>query len=159
MKKDGNDHYHIYTVQLTPGADGKFEIHQKTGGDAATTSTRSTSPGGRIVVRDERDVHGDGHARRRVRARARRARSSRPITVDGGDADRHLFSQNLSHTVAPFLRYDGKIGYSRWEHLGDVNDVKLLDGEPRRHADARGRGPARQAVELALQREGVSRRT
>jgi hypothetical protein len=48
------------------------------------------------------------------------------ITVDGGDADRHLFSQNLSHTSAPFLRYDGKVGYSRWEHLGDVNDVKVM---------------------------------
>src|SRR3984957_7218715 len=25
MKRDGDDHYHVYTVQLTPGADGKFE--------------------------------------------------------------------------------------------------------------------------------------
>ena len=33
MKQDANDHYHIYTVQLTPGSDGKFEIHQKTAGD------------------------------------------------------------------------------------------------------------------------------
>ena len=47
------------------------------------------------------------------------------ISVDGGDADRHLFAQNLSHTVAPFLRYDGRIGFSQWEHFGAVNDVKL----------------------------------
>ena len=33
MKKDANDHYHIYTVQLTPGADGNYEVHQKTAGD------------------------------------------------------------------------------------------------------------------------------
>ncbi len=32
MKRDGNDHYHIYTVQLAPGADGTFEVHQKTAG-------------------------------------------------------------------------------------------------------------------------------
>ena len=32
MKRDGNDHYHIYTVQLAPSADGTFEIHQKTAG-------------------------------------------------------------------------------------------------------------------------------
>ena len=52
------------------------------------------------------------------------------ISVDGGDADRQLFAQNLSHTVAPWLRYDGTIGYSRWEHLGRVNDVKLLVANP-----------------------------
>ena len=52
------------------------------------------------------------------------------ITVDGGDADRKLCSQNLSHTVTPFLRYDGSIGYSRWEHLGGVNDVKLFAWSP-----------------------------
>ncbi|HEY1959830.1 MAG TPA: hypothetical protein VGH28_29675, partial [Polyangiaceae bacterium] len=40
--------------------------------------------------------------------------------------DRHLFSQNLSHSAAPFIRHDGKVGYSRWEHLGDVNDVKIM---------------------------------
>ena len=33
MKQDANDHYHLYTVELTPGADGKFEMHQKTDGD------------------------------------------------------------------------------------------------------------------------------
>ncbi|HEY5147539.1 MAG TPA: hypothetical protein VII82_12275, partial [Polyangiaceae bacterium] len=32
MKTTDSDHYHIYTVQLTPGADGNFEIHQKTAG-------------------------------------------------------------------------------------------------------------------------------
>jgi hypothetical protein len=48
------------------------------------------------------------------------------ITTTGGDADRHLFSQNLSHIATPFSRSDGKVGYSRWEHLGDVNDVKLF---------------------------------
>ena len=36
-------------------------------------------------------------------------------------------SRRTSRTPsAPFLRYDGKIGYSRWEHLGDVNDVKIM---------------------------------
>ena len=52
------------------------------------------------------------------------------ISVDGGDADRRLASQNLSHTVAPFLRADGKVGYSRWEHLGGVNDVKIFAANP-----------------------------
>src|ERR1700689_4849740 len=30
MKMDANDHYHIYTVELTPGSDGTFVVHQKT---------------------------------------------------------------------------------------------------------------------------------
>src|ERR1700733_13531779 len=32
MKTGQNDHYHIYTVQLAPGSDGAFEMHQKTAG-------------------------------------------------------------------------------------------------------------------------------
>ena len=50
--------------------------------------------------------------------------------MEGGDADRRLASQNLSHTVQPFVRSDGKIGYCRWEHLGAVNDVKLFAANP-----------------------------
>src|SRR5262249_46398390 len=36
-----------------------------------------------------------------------------------------LFSQNLSHVVAPFLRYDGRVGFSQWEHFASINDVKV----------------------------------
>ena len=32
MKTGMNDHYHIYTVQLTPAADGSYQVHQLTGG-------------------------------------------------------------------------------------------------------------------------------
>jgi hypothetical protein len=32
MKKDASDSYHIYTVSLTPGANGKYEVHQLTAG-------------------------------------------------------------------------------------------------------------------------------
>jgi hypothetical protein len=56
---------------------------------------------------------------------ARAALQLATVSIDGGDADRHLFTQNLSHSVAPFLRYDGRIGFSQWEHFGPVNDVKL----------------------------------
>ena len=50
--------------------------------------------------------------------------------MQGGDADRHLFAQSLSHSVSLFSRYDGKLGYSRWEHLGGTNDVKLFTANP-----------------------------
>jgi hypothetical protein len=52
------------------------------------------------------------------------------VSVQTGDADRRLCSQNLSHTVAPFLLSDGTIGFSRWEHLETVNDVKLFRMNP-----------------------------
>ena len=49
----------------------------------------------------------------------------------------------------PFLRCDGKIGYSRWEHLGGVNDVKLFRMNPDCTQMVARRRPARQAVQLA----------
>lgn len=125
MKKDGNDHYHIYTVQLTGG---NYEIHQKTAGDYDDINP-IYSPGGRIIfatnqMYTEMGTRADEYEHGRV------VTQLASITVDGGDADRRLFSQNLSHTVAPFLRHDGKIGYSRWEHLGPVNDVKIMTMNP-----------------------------
>ncbi|HEY8077000.1 MAG TPA: hypothetical protein VIF62_22890, partial [Labilithrix sp.] len=48
MKRDANDHYHIYTAQLAKGGDGKFEIHQRTGGDHDDINPVYI-PGARIV--------------------------------------------------------------------------------------------------------------
>jgi hypothetical protein len=128
MKKDGNDRYHIYTVQLTAGGDGKYELHQKTAGDYDDINPIYL-PGGKIAF-----VTNEMYTQMGTRAdeyeHGRAVTQLATISVDGGDADRHLFAQNLSHTVAPFLRHDGKIGYSRWEHLGAVNDVKLFTANP-----------------------------
>jgi hypothetical protein len=123
MKQDANDHYHIYTVQLTPGADGKFEIHQKTAGDQDDVSPIYI-PGGLIAFTTNQMYTAMG-TRADEYEHAREALQMVTISVTGGDADRHLFSQNLSHTVAPFLRYDGRIGFSQWEHFASTNDVKV----------------------------------
>src|SRR5215468_2109230 len=48
MRKDQNDHYHIYTVQLSPGGDGKYELHQKTAGNYDDINP-VYMPGGKIV--------------------------------------------------------------------------------------------------------------
>jgi len=128
MKKDGSDHYHIYTVQLSPGADGKYEVHQKTAGDYDDINPVYL-PGGRIVFVTNQMYTAMG-TRADEYEHSRAVTQLATISVDGGDADRHLFSQNLSHTVAPFLRADGRIGYSRWEHLGGVNDVKIFTANP-----------------------------
>jgi hypothetical protein len=52
------------------------------------------------------------------------------ISSKTGDADRRVCAQNLSHTVDLFSMADGRIGYSRWEHLGPVNDLKLFAVNP-----------------------------
>lgn len=128
MKRDPNDHYHIYTAQLTEGPDGKFEIHQRTAGPHDDI-TPIYIPGGRIAF-----VTNEMYTAMGTRAdeynHGRGVTQLATISVDGGDADRRLASQNLSHTVAPWMRFDGKIGYSRWEHLGGVNDVKLFAANP-----------------------------
>jgi hypothetical protein len=123
MKRDSNDHYHLYTVQLSPGSDGNYEIHQKTNGDWDDINPIYV-PGGVIAFVTNQMYTAMG-TRADEYEHARQALQLATITVDGGDADRHLFAQNLSHTVAPFLRYDGSIGFSQWEHFGPVNDVKI----------------------------------
>ena len=128
MKRDAQDRYHLYTAQLSEGADGKFEIHQKTGGDRDDINPIYL-PGGRIAF-----VTNEMYTAMGTRAdeyeHGRVVTQLATISVEGGDADRRLASQNLSHTVAPWIRHDGKIGYSRWEHLGGVNDVKLFAANP-----------------------------
>jgi hypothetical protein len=123
MKVDANDHYHIYTVQLSPGSDGRFEVHQKTAGDQDDINPIYV-PGGLIAFVTNQMYTAMG-TRADEYEHSREALQLVTISVSGGDADRHLFGQNLSHTVAPFLRYDGRIGFSQWEHFADVNDVKI----------------------------------
>ena len=127
MKKDGDDHYHIYTAQLT-AVGGKFEIHQLTGGGQDDINPIYIAGGRVAFVTNEMYTAMGTRADEYEHARA--VTQLATISVDGGDADRRLASQNLSHTVAPFLRADGKIGYSRWEHLGGVNDVKIMAANP-----------------------------
>ena len=127
MKRDADDNYHLYTAQLAD-VNGKFEIHQRTGGQHDDINPIYIA-GGRIAF-----VTNEMYTAMGTRAdeynHGRRVTQLATISVDGGDADRRLASQNLSHTVAPWTRFDGRIGYSRWEHLGGVNDVKLFAANP-----------------------------
>ncbi|MEM6962302.1 MAG: hypothetical protein AAF550_11275 [Myxococcota bacterium] len=52
------------------------------------------------------------------------------MTAENGEADLRLWSQSLSHSAEPFLVSDGRIGFSRWEHLGPINDVKPFAMNP-----------------------------
>ncbi len=124
MKKDPSDHYHLYTVQLS----GDHAIHQKTAGNQDDINPIYMA-GGRIAFATN-EMYTEMGTRADEYEHGRVVSQLATISVDGGDADRRLFAQNLSHTVAPFVRTDGKLGYSRWEHLGPVNDVKILAANP-----------------------------
>lgn len=128
MKRDAADHYHIYTARLTEGPDGKFEISQLTGGPHDDVHPIYI-PGGRVAFVTNEMYTAMG-ARHDEYNHGRSVTQLATISVEGGDADRRLTAQSLSHTVSPFLRYDGRIGFSRWEHLGAVNDVKLFAMNP-----------------------------
>src|SRR5262249_20442157 len=106
----------------------KFEIHLRTGGDHDDINPIYI-PGGRIAF-STNEMYTAMGTRADEYEHSRAVTQLATISVDGGDADRRLAAQNLSHTVAPWLRADGKIGYSRWEHLGGVNDVKLFAANP-----------------------------
>jgi hypothetical protein len=124
MKKNAGDSYHVYWASLA----GDREIHQLTFGTADDINAVYAN-GDRIVfVTNEAytpmgtraDEYNHSHAVTQLGT----------ITVSGGDADRKLCSQNLSHIVTLFSMSDGRVGFSRWEHLENVNDVKLFAMNP-----------------------------
>jgi hypothetical protein len=128
MKRDAEDTYHVYWASLAKGEDGKFELHQLTFG-AFDDQNAIYAPGGRIVFTTNQSYTQMG-TRADEYNHSRVVTQLATMTETGGDADRKLCSQNLSHTVTTFPLSDGRIGYSRWEHLENVNDVKLFAMNP-----------------------------
>lgn len=127
MKRDPDDHYHLYTARIDdPG--GGFEIHQLSNGPQDDINPIYV-PGGRVAFVTNQ-MYSEMGARSDEYNHGRGVTQLATISIEGGDADRRLASQNLSHSVAPWTRFDGRIGYSRWEHLGVVNDVKLFAANP-----------------------------
>jgi hypothetical protein len=129
MRRNPDDaHYHVYTATVDPGPAGDFNIKQLTFG-ARDDVMPIFIPGDRIAF-----VTNEPYTPMGTRAdeyeHAAVVSQLATISLSGGDADRHVCAQNLSHTVNVFLRYDGTIGYSRWEHLGDTNDVKAFRMNP-----------------------------
>lgn len=128
MRRGGDDqHYHIYTANLEASA-GDYGIRQLTFGDRDDLGPIWVA-GGKIAF-----VTNQPYTEMGTRAdeynHGRDVTQLATITVDGGDADRKLCSQNLSHTVNLFSMQSGKIGYSRWEHLENVNDLKVFAANP-----------------------------
>lgn len=127
MKLDGSDDYHIYVADIDKGAEG-HNIRQLTFGPYDDMYPIWVA-GGRIAF-----VTNQPYTEMGTRAdeynHARIVTQIATVTSDFGDADRQLCSQNLSHTINLFSLKDGRIGFSRWEHLENVNDVKLFAMNP-----------------------------
>jgi hypothetical protein len=128
MKTDGHDSYHVYWAGVDRGADGKFAVTKLTFGPYDDQQA-IFSPGGRIVFTTNQSYTEMG-TRADEYNHARAVTQLATITLTGGDADRKLCSQNLSHIVTLFPMHDGRVGFSRWEHLENVNDVKVFAMNP-----------------------------
>ncbi|HEY2408402.1 MAG TPA: hypothetical protein VGI10_20485 [Polyangiaceae bacterium] len=128
MKTDSSATYHVYWAGVDRGANGKFEVHQLTFG-AYDDQNAIFAPGGRIVfTTNERYTEMGTRADEYEHAAVVTQLAS--ISLTGGDADRKLCPQNLSHIVTLFPMHDGRVGFSRWEHLENVNDVKVFAMNP-----------------------------
>jgi hypothetical protein len=121
---DSGGNYHIYKAAI----DGRSRPKQLTFGPHDDVRPIYV-PGKRIVF-----VTNQGYTDMGRRAdeynHGREVTQLATISSETGDADRKLCAQNLSHSADPFLMSDGSVGFSRWEHLGPVNDVKLFRMNP-----------------------------
>lgn len=128
MKKDGSDYYHVYWAGLTRGDDGKFPINQLT--FQPFDDQQAIWAAGDRIVFTTNQAYTDMGTRSDEYNHAAGVTQLASVTLTGGDADRKLCSQNLSNTVTLFSMNDGRVGFSRWEHLENVNDVKLMAMNP-----------------------------
>ena len=130
MKLDGDDNYHLYVANLVRGddADNPFGVRQLTSGPQDDLYPIWLA-GGRIAFSTTR-----GYTEMGLRAdeynHSRQVPQIAVITEEGGEADRKLCSQNLSNSFDLFAMSSGQVGFSRWEHLENVNDSKLFAMHP-----------------------------
>ncbi|HTA93898.1 MAG TPA: hypothetical protein VK745_30180, partial [Polyangiaceae bacterium] len=125
---DDSDNYHVYWAGVDRDASGKYEVHQLTFGPYDDQSA-VFSPGDRIVFTTNEMYTAMG-TRADEYNHSRRVTQLGTMTLTGGDSDRKLCSQNLSNIVTLFPMHDGRVGFTRWEHLENVNDVKVFAMNP-----------------------------
>lgn len=129
MKVNGDDKYHVYIADIAGGPKGDHNLRQLTFGKTRDDVMPIFVPGDRVAFVTNQPYTPMG-TRADEYEHATVVSQIATISATGGDADRRVCAQNLSHTVNLFLRSDGTIGFSRWEHLGNVNDVKLFKMNP-----------------------------
>jgi len=129
MKINGDDKYHIWMADVAAGPKGDHNLKQLTFGKTRDDVMPIFVPGDRVAFVTNQPYTPMG-TRADEYNHSTVVSQIATISATGGDADRRVCSQNLSHTVNLFLRSDGTIGFSRWEHLGNVNDVKIFKMNP-----------------------------
>ena len=130
MKLNGGDNFHIYTANITKGTDEEnpYSVQQLTFGNHDDFYPIWVA-GDKIAFVTTQDYTEMGR-RADEYNHARQVPQIGVITAGGGDADRKLCSQNLSNSFNLFPLKSGRIGFSRWEHLENVNDSKLFAMNP-----------------------------
>jgi hypothetical protein len=124
MRTEGESNYHLYLANTNgTGSVKQLTFHQ------ADDVQPVFLAGGRIAF-----VTNEPYTEMGTRAdeynHARRVTQLATVSEISGDADRRLCSQSLSHHTNPFPMANGLVGFSRWEHLGPVNDLKLFSMRP-----------------------------
>ena len=152
MKKSGDDHYHIYTDAHRQRRDPPEDVRRP------RRHQPDLHPRRPHRVRDERDVHRDGHARRRVQPRPRRHAARDDHRRRRRRRSQALLAEPLAHRqpVPPLRRHDRLLA------LGAPRRRQRREALPhgaRLHADDRRRRPARQALQLAGAGDARSRPT
>jgi hypothetical protein len=137
MKLDGNDNYHIYTANLAKGPVDKAlppERQNPYGIAQLTTAAQDDLAPIWLANRNIAFITNQSYTEMGTRAdeynHGRRVTQIATVSEAGGDADRKVCSQNLSHVFNLFRMKSGQVGYSRWEHLENVNDSKLFAMNP-----------------------------
>ena len=128
MKTDGSDHYHVYWAGVDRDANGKYSVNKLTFG--AFDDQNAVFTAGDRIVFTTNQMYTEMGTRADEYNHGRAVTQLATITLTGGDSDRKLCSQNLSHIVTLFSMNDGRVGFSRWEHLENVNDVKVFAMNP-----------------------------
>lgn len=130
MKLDENDTYHIYTANLKKGTDSKnpYGVQQLTTGTQDDLSPIWLASGNVAFITNQ--AYTQMGTRADEYNHGRRVTQIATISSTAGDAQRKVCSQNLSHVFNLFRMQSGQIGYSRWEHLENVNDSKLFAMNP-----------------------------
>jgi len=130
MKLDENDHYHLYTANLARGDDesNPYGIAQLTSGEQDDLSPLWIADGRIAFITNQ--MYTQMGTRADEYNHSRRVTQVATVSEAGGDSDRRVCAQNLSHVFNLFRMQSGQIGFSRWEHLENVNDSKLFAMNP-----------------------------
>ncbi len=124
MRTEDDDRYHLYVANV----DGSGKVRQLTFHDADDVQPVFLAKGRIAFVTNQPFTENGTRADEYNHARG--VTQLATLSEAAGDADRRLCSQNLSHATGPFAMANGLVGYSRWEHLGPVNDLKLFSMRP-----------------------------